>query len=103
MGLFSSLFGSNKTKQTTGTKQVPPSPHQPPKPESNWEVATVKKFIPTQGIAFLTRGDGQKDIYVHKSTLARCHLEKLQQGQKVEVKWGRTPKGLEATELRLAK
>ncbi len=103
MGLYSWIFGSKKTLQKSEPKKSPPPPHQSPKPESNWEAATVKRVIPQRGIAFLTRGEGQPDIYVHKSTLKRCGLKNLQEGQKVEVKWGRTEKGIEASELRLIK
>ncbi len=91
-----------KTKPKTEVKKPPPGPHKSPKPESNWEAATVK-FVSPYGFALLARGEGTKDIYVHKSTLKRCGLTSLSQGQAVEVRWATVPKGLEAAEIRLAK
>lgn len=72
MGLLSLFCGSTKkTEQQSQSAKAPPKPHQPPKPESNWEAATVKKWIPHRRIAFLTRGDKTPDIFVHNSEGAR--------------------------------
>lgn len=104
MGLISWLFGSKKTPQKSAPKEkkAPPAPHQPPKPESNWEAAKVKKVILQRGIAFVELKDG-RDVYVHKSTLKRCKVDDLKEGQMVEIKWGWAKKGLEASELRRVK
>lgn len=99
MGLLAKLFGK-KSEQ----KKQPTKVHAPVKPESSWEPATVKKPLTAQnGFGFLSRGEGKKDIYVHFSTLQRCRIRELKKGQNVDVKWGTTPKGLEAAELRLSK
>ncbi len=102
MGLLSLFRWSKKTEQKPQPAKAPSHFHQPPKPESNWEAATVKMYRSDKGFGFLTRGAGQPDIYVHWSTLKRCRIESLTKGQKIEVKWGTAQKGLEAAELRLS-
>jgi cold shock CspA family protein len=103
MSLWSLFRGSKKkTEQPSQSAKAPPKPHQPPKPESKWEVATVKTWLPQMPRAYLTREGLKEDILVHKSTLKRCRIESLTEGQKVQVIWGRAPKGPEAVELRLS-
>lgn len=99
MGLLALIFGK-KAKQGKQPTKV----HTPVKPESSWEPATVKKSVTAEnGFGFLARVGGGKDVYVHSSTLKRCRIPALKIGQSVDVKWGTTPKGLEAAELRLSK
>lgn len=107
MGLLSKLFGSkDSTAQKPLSTKAQPKPHQPPKSESNWEAATVKWYNSNKGFGFLAREGQTKDIFVHKSTLAKCKIDSLAEGQKVDVKWGRSSTkkdGLEAAELRLSR
>lgn len=107
MGLLSKLFGSkDSTVQKPRPAKAQPQPHLPPKPESNWEAATVKWFNSNKGFGFLAREGKTPDIFVHKSVLTKCKIASLAEGQKVDVKWGRSSTkkdGLEAAELRLSK
>lgn len=101
MGFLSKLLGSKPEAAKPSQHQKPKKakvPHQPPKPESNWEAATCKG-VHKHGFTFLKR-EGQPDIYVHAETLEKFGMKNLQEGQMVQVKWGTTPKGLEAVELR---
>ncbi len=103
MGLFSWLFGSKSTRATHQPKIVYRA-HQLPKPESSWEVATVKRGLAQErGFGFLSREGGRADIYVHHSLLKKCRINELKEGQKVEVRWASVKKGLEAGEVRLLK
>lgn len=107
MGLLS-FFGSKKKEdtQSASSKTASPVPHKSVTPESNWEPATVKWFNAKKGFGFLERGGKTPDIFVHQSTLNRCRIDELVEGQNVEVKWGKSLKkagGLEAAELRLPK
>lgn len=101
MGLFSWLTGSKKkTVQKTKPKKAP-SPHKLPEAASDWEMASVKFVHPKFGYAFLERGPGLQDVYVHKNALMASGLDSLVTGQKVEVRWGHGSKGPEAVGLRL--
>lgn len=83
-------------------KKKPKKVHTPVKPTSNWEPAAVKFYDPKKGFGFLARGNGQKDVFVHATTLERCKIKSLNEGQKLEIKWGEvSKKGPEAAELRL--
>lgn len=98
MGLIARLLGRKPAQ-----KKQPTKVHQPVKPESNWEPVTVKIFFPKRGYGFLSRGDGKPDIYVHLTTLERCHIKTPKEGMRLDVKWGKTPKGFEAAEVRPSK
>jgi CspA family cold shock protein len=81
--------------------QMPlPRTHVTVTPTSGLERAQVKWFNRLRGFGFLTRGEGTPDIFVHMETLRRFGLAELRPGQFVLVRFGPTPKGLMAAEVR---
>ena len=55
--------------------------------------ATVKWFNDSKGFGFLTRDDGEKDVFVHFSAIQGDGLKSLVEGQKVEFEVVESPKG----------
>jgi CspA family cold shock protein len=80
--------------------QLPPRTHVTVTPTSGLERAWVKWFNRLRGFGFLTRGEGTPDIFVHMETLRRYGLTELRPGQVVLVRYGDSPKGLMAAEVR---
>ena len=80
--------------------QLPPRTHVSVTPTSGLERASVKWFNRLRGFGFLTRGEGTPDIFVHMETLRRYGLTELRPGQVVLVRFGDSPKGLMAAEVR---
>ena len=54
---------------------------------------TVKWFNDSKGFGFLTRDDGQKDVFVHFSAIQGEGFKSLVEGQKVEFEVVEAPKG----------
>ena len=63
---------------------------------------TVKWYNPEKGFGFIAPENGEKDVFVHASTLSRSGLSVLVEGQKVFVECGQGKKGLEVRSIRLA-
>lgn len=54
---------------------------------------TVKWFNDGKGFGFLTRDDGEKDVFVHFSAIQGDGFKSLVEGQKVEFEVVESPKG----------
>jgi len=54
---------------------------------------TVKWFNDSKGFGFLTRDDGEKDVFVHFSAIQGDGFKSLVEGQKVEFEVVESPKG----------
>jgi cold shock protein len=79
----------------------PPRTHVQVTPSSGYERVMVKWFNRLRGFGFVTRGEGQPDIFVHMEVLRRYGIQELIPGQFVFVRFGDGPKGQMAAEVRL--
>nr|WP_321457264.1 cold-shock protein [uncultured Cohaesibacter sp.] len=81
--------------------QLPPAnTHVKVNPTSELEKAWVKWFNREKGFGFLTQGEGTADIFIHMETLRIFGLTELRPHQEVLVRYGPSPKGKMATEIR---
>ncbi|RAZ71751.1 cold-shock protein [Mesorhizobium atlanticum] len=67
-------------------------------PES---AGTVKWYNAEKGFGFVAPETGGKDVFVHASTLARCGVSELVEGQKVVIECAQGKKGLEVQNIRV--
>ncbi|MBN9064343.1 MAG: cold-shock protein [Rhizobiales bacterium 65-9] len=82
-------------------QMVPPRTHVQVSPTSGLETMTVKWFNRLRGFGFVSKGEGQPDVFVHMETLRRFGIPELKPGQAVLVRYGPGSKGLMAAEVRL--
>jgi CspA family cold shock protein len=87
-----------------GQGEVPPEslPSRPiPTGPTEDMQGTVKWFKPEKGFGFVAPEDGGKDIFIHKSIVARLGLATLENGQHVKMAVHTSPKGREAVSVEL--
>jgi CspA family cold shock protein len=60
---------------------------------------TVKWFDPKKGFGFITRDDGQGDVFVHFSAIQSRGFKTLEEGQKVEFEIVQDEKGPKAANV----
>ena len=68
--------------------------------QSDWVRAEVKSYDPGRGVGFLTIASDPRDVFVHVTTLRRGGLRFLRPGYVIECRFGETPNGLAAAEVR---
>ena len=61
----------------------------------------VKWFSDEKGFGFITPDDGGKDAFVHFSGISGDGFRTLAEGAKVEYELGESPKGPQATNVRI--
>ena len=62
---------------------------------------TVKFFSNEKGYGFISRGEGEDDVFVHFSNITGDGYKSLEQGQAVEFEIGPGRQGDEALNVRL--
>ena len=60
---------------------------------------TVKWFNADKGYGFITRDDGEKDVFVHHSAIQTTGFRSLDEGQRVQFQIEQGPKGPSATNV----
>jgi len=68
--------------------------------KTNMIQGTVKWFNAEKGYGFITRDDGQADVFVHYSEIVGRGFRSLEENQRVEFDVTQGPKGLQATGVR---
>jgi CspA family cold shock protein len=67
---------------------------------SDSETGTVKWFNTSKGYGFIQR-NGAPDVFVHYSAIDADGFKNLEEGQKVEFSIEKSPKGLQAINVKL--
>jgi CspA family cold shock protein len=60
---------------------------------------TVKWFNRDKGYGFITRDDGEKDVFVHYSAIDAAGFRNLDEGQRVSFEVTQGPKGPSAASV----
>jgi CspA family cold shock protein len=61
----------------------------------------VKWYKPDKGFGFAIPDDGSKDVFVHRSVLARAGVGSIEPGRKIRMKVQSSQKGREASSVEL--
>jgi CspA family cold shock protein len=64
------------------------------------EKGTVKWFDGAKGYGFISRAEGQADLFVHFSAIEAGGFRSLQEGQQVQFDVVKGPKGLQADNVK---
>ena len=62
---------------------------------------TVKWFNESKGFGFITPSDGGKDVFVHFSAIVGSGFRTLAEGQTVTFEVEQSPKGPQASQVRV--
>ena len=62
---------------------------------------TVKWFNSEKGYGFISRDDGDKDVFVHYSEIQGSGFKSLEENQRVEFEVAQGNKGPQATNVRV--
>jgi cold shock protein len=62
-------------------------------------IGTVKWFNASKGFGFIAR-EGGPDVFVHFSAITSSGFKSLDEGQKVEFRIEKGPKGLQAADVK---
>jgi len=76
-------------------------PHERPSGPSQEVDGQVKWYNPEKGFGFVAV-EGSKDVFIHRSVVARTGLSELQEGQRLRMRVVQGVKGLEATSIEIA-
>ena len=76
-----------------------PSDFRQPSGPSEEMSGTVKWYNPEKGFGFIAAEDGGKDIFVHRSAVARAGLTDLREGQRLRVEVVPSAKGREVSAI----
>ncbi len=64
---------------------------------------TVKWFNESKGFGFISPSDGSADVFVHFSAIQGTGFKTLAEGQAVTFNVQKGPKGLQATDVQIAR
>ena len=67
------------------------------------ERGTVKWFNASKGFGFIGRDGGEKDVFVHYSSIDQEGYRTLREGETVEFTLGDGPKGPQAEKVRVVR
>jgi CspA family cold shock protein len=102
LGVDASTASASGSGMRPGFRPAPrgASGRDRPDPSTAVEVeGTVKWYNEQKGYGFVVCQDGDRDVFVHASTVERAGLRALAEGQRLSMKVVKTPKGREAISL----
>lgn len=67
---------------------------------SEISTGTVKWFNEAKGFGFITPANGEADLFAHFKEIQGGGFKTLTEGQRVEFRSARGPKGMQATQIR---